>query len=121
MKKEAQQMQLEMKKRDNILIVKVEGELDHHYSDEIRKKIDQELMLTGVKHAVFDFTNLTFMDSSGIGMLVGRYRVVRSMKGNSFVICKEGHVQKILEMSGIFRLIPRKNSVDDAINSITDK
>ena len=114
-------MHCEMKKRDNILIVQVEGELDHHYSNEVRKKIDQELMSSGIKHAIFDFTKLAFMDSSGIGMLVGRYRVVRSMKGETYVICDDNHVFKILEMSGIFRLIPRKDNIEDAVISITDK
>lgn len=111
-------MQLEMKKKSNLLIVKVKGELDHHSSDSIRRKVDQELMSVSIKHGVFDFSELSFMDSSGIGMLVGRYRIVQQLGGKMWVVCVDERINRILEMAGIYRIIPKATSVDEVMKEL---
>ena len=63
-------MKFELAKTGNLLIVKVAGELDHHFADEIRMRIDAELIKPPIRDILFDFNGLSFMDSSGIGMIM---------------------------------------------------
>ncbi len=63
------------------LIVNVPQELDHHSAKMVKEYSDQIIRDKSIKNIVFDFSNSTFMDSSGIGMIMGRYRVVKEKKG----------------------------------------
>lgn len=111
-------MELEMKRKGNLLVLKVTGELDHHCADELRRRIDREILRTLVKDVVFDFTELTFMDSAGIGVLMGRYRTVSHLGGTTWFLT-EGktsyfkHVMKILEMAGVFNYIHKCKSLKE--------
>ncbi|MDO5555753.1 MAG: anti-sigma factor antagonist [Clostridia bacterium] len=69
-------MHVEYKKEDKLLILKIEEEIDHHTSEKIRKRADYEIQIHIPRKVIFDFVNVTFMDSSGIGMLIGRYKLV---------------------------------------------
>jgi len=69
-------MEDRIKKRGNLLIVYVPKELDHHFAGQITEQIDRELEKGLIKQLVFDFSDTTFMDSSGIGMLMGRKRLL---------------------------------------------
>ena len=62
----------------NILICRVKGELDHHTAEEFRTFVDYNMENNPVKHLLLDLTHLSFMDSSGIGALIGRYKKVSS-------------------------------------------
>ena len=65
----------EYKKQDKLLILKITEEIDHHTSEKIRKRADYEIQIHIPKKVVFDFEKVTFMDSSGIGMIIGRYKL----------------------------------------------
>ena len=59
---------------DNKLIIRMNAELDHHLAEEMRQVIDDVIDKRGVTHIVFDFTKVDFMDSAGIGLIMGRYK-----------------------------------------------
>ena len=90
--------------QNDTLVATLSGEIDHHVADGIRKDIDDEMQLYEVKNLVFDFSDVTFMDSSGIGVVLGRYKKVRSMGGTVVIKGAGSLVRQILEMSGIFSL-----------------
>jgi stage II sporulation protein AA (anti-sigma F factor antagonist) len=69
-------MDLTAKVTGNILICRVKGELDHHTAEEFRDFVDRGLENNPVKHLILDLTHLSFMDSSGIGVLIGRFKKV---------------------------------------------
>lgn len=120
-------MDFELKEKKQTLIVSLKGELDHHYSDFIRKKIDGEMMSVRFKNLIFDFSELTFMDSSGIGMVMGRYKNITHLGGKVSIVCKNktktdrygrdvpDGIERLLDMSGIFKIIKRYGSVDEAL------
>ena len=60
---------------DKLLILKITEEIDHHTTQDIRRKADNEITRYMPRKVVFDFGNVTFMDSAGIGMLIGRYKI----------------------------------------------
>ncbi|WDU81986.1 anti-sigma factor antagonist [Caloramator sp. Dgby_cultured_2] len=70
-------MQLIFERKDDVLIVKLMGELDHHSAEEVRIKIDNKIDETGLNKVIFDFAGVNFMDSSGIGVIIGRYKKLK--------------------------------------------
>ena len=91
---------------DNKLIIRMNAELDHHLAEEMRQVIDDVIDKRGVTHIVFDFTKVDFMDSAGIGLIIGRYKLVDMLGGKVKVTNLTTPVRKIFEMSGILRIIP---------------
>ena len=80
-------------------------DLDHPVSDSIRRETDRIIGQQYIKNMVFDFSETVFMDSSGIGLLMGRYRAL-GMRGKCVqVIHANSHIRKLLRLSGICRYI----------------
>lgn len=102
----------------NSLIVKLKGELDHHSSENLRRKIDNYFFGNNLINMVMDLNELTFMDSSGIGLIMGRYRNVIENKGELFIACKNETINRILDMSGLLKLIKLYPDLDTAIENI---
>lgn len=90
----------------NYLIIRVSGELDLHAAPEFRHKVEDELARTSSKHLLLDFTALTFIDSSGLGAILGRYKTIRQLPGKMSIFGAGGTVRRILELAGINKLIP---------------
>lgn len=94
-----------IKRRENCLMVYVPEELDHHFAQQITKVVDEELEKGEISQLVFDFSKTTFMDSSGIGMLMGRYRIVRYSGGRVTAIHVNDRVYRIMRISEIYKYI----------------
>ena len=92
--------------KDAILTVHLPQDLDHPQSDWIRKETDRIMSRTYVKRIVFDFENTEFMDSSGIGMLMGRYKMMQALGGTVRAVRVGQRVERILVLSGVRKLIP---------------
>jgi len=90
---------------DNMLIAVLSGEIDHHVTEKLRRDIDEEIAMCGTRDLVFDFSNVTFMDSSGIGMVLGRYKKVHGAGGRVTIRNAGRLVKQILDMSGVFTLM----------------
>ncbi len=88
-----------------ILTVRLQGELDHHAAAELREELDRELEERAIKELVLDFAEVSFMDSSGIGVIVGRYKKLDAMGGKTVIINLSQQVDKILSLSGIKKII----------------
>ncbi len=92
-----------MTKRGARLIVYVPKELDHHFAGEITEMVDKELKKGCIKQLVFDFSKTTFMDSSGIGMLMGRKRLLSYSGGTVSAIHVSDRILRIMQLSGIWK------------------
>lgn len=88
------------------LFIKITEEIDHHTCEKIRKRADYEIQIHIPKKVIFDFGEVTFMDSSGIGMIIGRYKLVSMFGGKMTMINVKPNVKKVFEMSGVLKLIP---------------
>lgn len=87
------------------MIVRLNGELDQHYAAGLRTDIDSQAARVGVRRIVFDFSRVGFMDSSGIGVIMGRYRLMQSVGGSVSAFGVGPRLDKLIEMSGIKRII----------------
>lgn len=87
------------------LIVSFCGELDHHSASRVRQITEEMIQNNGVQNVIFDFSRLSFMDSSGIGMVVGRFKLVASLGGRMAIVGAAPTVERLLAMSGIKKII----------------
>ena len=97
---------------DKMLFFQITEEIDHHFAEEIRRKADYEITRYMPRKIIFDFNKVTFMDSAGIGMLIGRYKVAKMLGSTIEMVNVKPSVKKIFEMSGILKIIPIKNSIN---------
>lgn len=89
----------------NYLMVKLPEEIDHHQANYISRNADQILMQGKVNNVVFDFEDTRFMDSSGIGIIAGRYKKVICFEGKVYAINVNRYIKRILYMSGLDKMI----------------
>ena len=94
-----------MELRGNRLVVRLPAELDHHHTEVIRLEVDRLVTEHPVDELEFDFSETVFMDSAGIGMLIGRYKVMHALGGPVRVIHMDGQIRRILSLSGVGKLI----------------
>ncbi len=98
-------MEVNFSVKENTLIVSPVGEIDHHVAEKLRNDIDSEMKFYQTKDLIFDFSGVEFMDSSGIGVVFGRYKKV-SVLGGTVKIRNAGRlVKQILDMAGVFTLV----------------
>lgn len=90
------------------LLVRLDGELDHHSAVEVRTQIDQLIdKYPKAQMLRFDVSGLTFMDSSGIGVVIGRYKRMAGRGGAVCVQGASGRVDKIFQMAGLYQIIKK--------------
>ncbi len=87
------------------LFVRLPSEIDHHNAEELRKGADKILQKKLIRLVAFDFEQTVFMDSSGIGMIMGRYKMMRFMGGTVIAVHVNERMQRIMKLSGICKLI----------------
>ena len=99
-------MKVTYNEKDKLLLMQITEEIDHHFAEKIRTRADFEIQKYVPKKVVLDFNNVTFMDSAGIGMLIGRYKMVTMFGGTINMINVKPNIKKVFEMAGILKLIP---------------
>ena len=86
------------------LVISMNAELDHHLADEMRDVIDTIIEERGVRHLIFDFSKISFMDSSGIGLIMGRWRLMQEQGGHLLVQGVPKSLRKVMKVSGLDKL-----------------
>ena len=99
----------------------LDGEIDHHCARSLREEIDQAILDYEPHQLRLDFEKVTFMDSSGIGMIIGRYKTVSALGGTLSIACPSKEADRILSISGIYRIINSYGTVEDAILGINQE
>ena len=99
-------MEITYIKKDKRLIFEIEEDIDECCVQKIRRRIDNEIQRYMPKEVIFDFSNVSFMDSAGIGLIIGRYKLINMIGGELKIANVNTQIKKIFEMSGLLRLIP---------------
>lgn len=89
---------------DGVLTVFLDGEIDHHTAPSIRETIDEKILKDKPKVLKLDYGSVTFMDSSGIGLIMGRYKLINSCAGEIEVVNIPKNMEKVVKLSGIEKL-----------------
>jgi len=101
-----------------VLIVRIEGELDMHVATEFRQTVDHALETSGVKHVLFNLQAVNFIDSSGLGVLLGRYKKISALGGLVFATHIQPQVLQIFELSGLLKIMKLYHSEKEALECL---
>ena len=96
---------MEYQIEENSLTIFLPAELDNCNAEQVRKRADMLIEHNHIKYVIFDFANTNFMDSSGIGVLMGRYKLIYLVGGEVWAVNANERIRKILKMSGVTKII----------------
>ena len=103
----------------NCLVIYISNDLDHHTVTLLRDYSDRLIEAGNIRHIVFDFTDVDFMDSSGIGLIMGRYKKVMFLGGKAAVSHVGEMVNRIFGLSGLYKIIEKYDTAKDAVEALT--
>ena len=97
------------------LTVRIRGEIDHHTAATVRNGIDAAIFEKRPRRLVMDMSGVTFMDSSGLGLIMGRYTVMKELGGDVVVYNPSREIQSILTLAGLERVVRVEHVVTDKV------
>ena len=95
--------------KDKLLYFDLTEEIDHHTTEEIRRKADYEIERYMPKRVIFNFNSVNFMDSSGIGLLIGRYNLLKLLNSKMTIINPSSSIRRVLELSNVAKNIEMRS------------
>ena len=101
-------MALKFRQETDCLVAEISGDIDHHSALELKERITREYDRGAAKNLELDFSNVTFMDSSGVGMVVGRYKEAVLRGGKLSASGLSSDVRRLFELSGLHKIIHMK-------------
>lgn len=111
-------LRIDLEVKDNVLLVRLDGELDHHTAEELRSKLNDKLEQHSIVHIVMNLEALSFMDSSGLGVILGRYKQIKSQGGQMVVCSISPTIKRLFEMSGMFKIIRLEENEKFALKTL---
>ena len=104
-------MDIHFRKRGKSVIAEIEGDIDHRFSEEIRRLTERELYISGADSLILDMSGVKFMDSSGIGLVMGRYRNISKTGGELHITGTSPQIYKVMKLAGIERLAKLEGNI----------
>ncbi|MFB9325294.1 MULTISPECIES: anti-sigma F factor antagonist [Paenibacillus] len=111
-------LQVELEHYRDVLIVRLKGELDHHTADIVRFKMEEAILRGNSAHVILSLKDLLFMDSSGLGVILGRYKQLKARDGKMVVCDVNPGVYRLFELSGLFKILPIHENERSALTSL---
>ena len=103
---------MKVEKNGESLLVYLSGEIDHCCAEKLRRELENLLRDQNVRRLMMDFSRVSFMDSAGIGMLIGRYKTMAERNGSMYIRAMKPSVKKLFYMSGLHRIIAAQETED---------
>jgi stage II sporulation protein AA (anti-sigma F factor antagonist) len=100
-------MRVKLQHDSGCVTASLSGELDHHSAPEVKGALDDALRRFSDADLILDLKNLSFMDSSGLGVLLGRYKQLKARGRGLYVRNVGQQIEKVFTISGIYRIIPK--------------
>jgi len=100
-------MEIKYRNYNNVLYVMLDGELDEHTAKFTSKKLDEIFLSTISKQIIIDLSEMKFMDSTGIGVLIGRYKKMKNKGVSIFITNPSYHAEKIFKLTGLYEIMPK--------------
>lgn len=97
------------------LLVQLDGEIDHHSSNSLRAEVDAAIYAHLPQTLILDFRNVSFMDSSGIGLIMGRYKILQPLGGEIILQNPAPHISRVLRLAGMERLARIRQDVQKEV------
>ncbi len=100
------------------LLVNIDGELDHHLAGKVRDSVDRKIKSTNAINIIFDFSKVGFMDSSGLGVIMGRYKLSRLLGGKVIIFGSKKQTRRIIEMAGLDKIVKLCDKLEEALELV---
>ena len=100
-------MNIKSRVYNNTLYVMLVGELDEYSASYTRNNLDLLFEKPNFKQVIIDLSELEFMDSTGIGVLIGRYKKLKTCKIPIYICNPNFHIEKIFKMTGLYEIMPK--------------
>ena len=97
-------LNVQMLIKKNILYVRLDGELDQHTVDNLRVRVTELIDKYRIRYLVLNFNKLNFMDSSGVGFIIGRYNVLKRERGKLFWCSLNENIKRLIHLSGLHNM-----------------
>ncbi len=104
-----------IKANNNTLVVYLDGDVDQHKVSNIKSMVDKAIIENNTKNIIFDFTKVDFMDSSGIGMVLSRYKTLENTSGEIALCGVSENTMKLFDMVGIKKIIKIYNTIEECL------
>lgn len=104
--------------KQQVLLVRLSGELDHHTAEKLKEQWKDVIERQNIKHVILNLEFLSFMDSSGLGVILGRYKEVKQLGGEMVVCSISPAVKRLFDMSGLFKIIRLEESEEYALETL---
>jgi stage II sporulation protein AA (anti-sigma F factor antagonist) len=111
-------LNINMETKNDVLCIRLSGELDHHTADELREKAIAVIEKNDIRHIVLNLEHLAFMDSSGLGVILGRYKQIKQVHGEMVVCAISPAIQRLFDMSGLFKIIKMEPTEEFALQRL---
>ncbi|WP_335869788.1 anti-sigma F factor antagonist [Bacillus sp. 2205SS5-2] len=105
-------------KMESVLLVRLRGELDHHTADTLREQATDIIEKYDIHHIILNLEKLSFMDSSGLGVILGRYKQIKQKNGEMVVCAISPSVKRLFDLSGLFKIIRMEPSEENALQRL---
>ncbi|GHI01446.1 anti-sigma F factor antagonist [Neobacillus kokaensis] len=109
---------IEIETKHDVLCIRLSGELDHHTADELREKVTAVIEREEIRHIVLNLEQLSFMDSSGLGVILGRYKQIKQVHGEMVVCAISPAIKRLFDMSGLFKIIKMEPTEEFALQRL---
>ena len=111
-------MDIRARDTDRELLLEFSGEMDHHGARNALKEVEIAIDAALPRSLILDFAGVTFMDSSGIGVIMGRYKQIIFLGGKVAVARVKPQVDRIFRISGLYKILDKYDSVESALKSM---
>ncbi|MDC3415431.1 anti-sigma F factor antagonist [Aquibacillus salsiterrae] len=111
-------LSVQLTTKEDVLLVRLSGELDHHEAENLKQEWQSAMKKSNLKHVILNLESLSFMDSSGLGVILGRYKEVKQNSGEMVVCSISPAVKRLFDMSGLFKIIRLEESEEFALISL---
>lgn len=111
-------LNIQMEVKNDVLCIRLDGELDHHTAENLRNQASNAIEKYSVHHIILNLENLSFMDSSGLGVILGRYKQIKQVHGEMVVCAITPAIHRLFDMSGLFKIIRLEQSEEFALQRL---
>ena len=111
-------LNIELDIKQDVLCIRLGGELDHHTADELREQAANVIERNNIRHIVLNLEHLSFMDSSGLGVILGRYKQIKQVHGEMVVCAISPALQRLFDLSGLFKIIKMEPTEEFALQRL---
>ncbi|MCL2386092.1 MAG: anti-sigma F factor antagonist [Defluviitaleaceae bacterium] len=112
------QTEIQLNTRGRVLVAAPSGEIDHHQAERFRTQIDSAFEKSSCRHILLNMSQVSFMDSSGIGMIIGRYKKAETRGGKLVLSNMSEGINRLFEISGLSKIVTRAENAETAISML---